>query len=37
LADVNYNGYVSLEMEGKEDPDTAVAKSIAMLRSAFKG
>ena len=37
LADVNYNGYVSLEMEGKEDPDKAVAKSIAMLRSAFKG
>jgi sugar phosphate isomerase/epimerase len=37
LSDVDYNGYVSLEMEGKEDPDKAVAKSIAMLRSAFKG
>ena len=36
LADVNYTGYVSLEMEGKEDPDQAVPKSIAMLRSAFK-
>ena len=28
-------GYVSLEMEGKEAPDTAVPKSIAMLREAF--
>ena len=36
LADVNYAGYVSLEMEGKEDPDKAVPKSIAMLRSVFK-
>ena len=35
LADVNYTGYISLEMEGKEDPDTAVPKSIAMLRKAF--
>ena len=30
-----YTGYVSLEMEGKEDPDTAVAKSIEVLRKAF--
>jgi len=37
LGAVNYTGYISLEMEGKEDPDKAVAKSIAMLRSAFKG
>jgi sugar phosphate isomerase/epimerase len=37
LADVNYTGYVSLEMEGKENPDTAVPKSIAMLREAFGG
>ena len=35
LADVNYNGYVSLEMEGKENPDIAVPKSIAMLRKVF--
>jgi sugar phosphate isomerase/epimerase len=35
LADVNYTGYVSLEMEGKEDPDLAVPRSIAMLRKAF--
>ena len=35
LAAVNYTGYVSLEMEGKEDPDKAVPQSIAMLRNAF--
>ncbi|MBI5385395.1 MAG: sugar phosphate isomerase/epimerase [Verrucomicrobia bacterium] len=35
LADVDYRGYVSLEMEGKENPDTAVPKSLAMLRKAF--
>ena len=35
LSAVNYTGYISLEMEGKEAPDTAVAKSIAMLRKAF--
>lgn len=35
LRDVNYTGYVSLEMEGKEDPATAVPKSIAMLRAAL--
>ncbi len=35
LADVNYSGYVSLEFEGKENPDIAVPKSIAMLRKAF--
>ncbi len=35
LAEVNYSGYVSLEMEGKEDPDKAVPESIAMLRKAF--
>ena len=37
LGDVNYRGYVSLEMEGKDNPDTAVPKSIAMLRKAFNG
>jgi len=35
LAAVNYTGYVSLEMEGKEAPDKAVPESIAMLRNAF--
>ena len=30
-----YKGWVSLEMEGKEDPHTAVAKSYAVLRKAF--
>jgi sugar phosphate isomerase/epimerase len=35
LAQANYTGYVSLEMEGKEDPDRAVPTSIALLRSAF--
>jgi sugar phosphate isomerase/epimerase len=35
LADANYTGYVSLEMEGKDDPDVAVPKSIAMLRKVF--
>jgi len=31
----NYRGYVSLEYEGKEAPETAVPKSLAMLRRAF--
>jgi L-ribulose-5-phosphate 3-epimerase len=31
----NYRGYVSLEFEGKEDPRTAIPKSLALLRSAF--
>lgn len=35
LAEANYTGYVSLEMEGKEQADTAVPKSIEMLRKAF--
>jgi sugar phosphate isomerase/epimerase len=35
LSQVNYSGYVSLEMEGKEDPDSAVPKSVALLRKAF--
>jgi sugar phosphate isomerase/epimerase len=35
LAAVNYTGYVSLEMEGREDPDTAVPKSVEILRKAF--
>jgi sugar phosphate isomerase/epimerase len=35
LADAGYVGYVSLEFEGKEPPDIAVPKSIALLREAF--
>jgi sugar phosphate isomerase/epimerase len=35
LAKVNYNGYISLEMEGKEAPETAVPKSLDVLRKAF--
>lgn len=35
LANVGYHGYVSLEMEGKENPDTAVPKSLALLKKAF--
>jgi len=35
LAKVGYTGYVGLEMEGKEDPDIAVPKSIKLLRKAF--
>ncbi|MCA9139949.1 MAG: sugar phosphate isomerase/epimerase, partial [Planctomycetales bacterium] len=35
LADVNYQGYISLEFEGKESHETAIPKSLAMLRAAF--
>lgn len=35
LAEARYTGFVSLEYEGKEDPNIAVPKSIAMLREAF--
>jgi sugar phosphate isomerase/epimerase len=31
----NYQGYISLEFEGKEDAHTAVPRSLAMLRKAF--
>ena len=31
----NYRGYVSLEFEGKENPRTAIPKSLAMLQAAF--
>jgi L-ribulose-5-phosphate 3-epimerase len=31
----NYRGYISLEFEGREDPETAVPKSLEMLRKAF--
>lgn len=36
MRDANFTGYVSLEMEGKEDPETAVLKSYEMLRKAFE-
>jgi len=32
---VNYRGYISIEFEGKEDPMTAVPKSLEMIREAF--
>ena len=35
LERAGYTGWVSLEMEGKEDPATAVPKSFAELRRAF--
>jgi len=31
----NYRGYVSLEFEGNEDWQTAIPKSLALLRNAF--
>ena len=37
LRDANFRGYISLEMEGKEDADTAVPKSLALFRQAFAG
>jgi L-ribulose-5-phosphate 3-epimerase len=36
LRKVNYQGYISLEFEGKEDAGIAVPKSIEMLREAMK-
>jgi sugar phosphate isomerase/epimerase len=30
-----YHGYVSLEFEGQENYQTAIPKSLAMLREAF--
>ena len=35
LREVNYRGYISLEFEGKERHETAIPKSLAMLRAAF--
>jgi len=35
MREAGYTGYVSLEMEGKEVPQTAVPKAIARLRQAF--
>src|SRR5207253_10338170 len=31
----HYRGYISLEFEGKEDPLTAVPRSLSVLRKAF--
>ncbi len=33
----DYRGYVSLEFEGQEDYQTAIPKSLAVLRNAFGG
>jgi sugar phosphate isomerase/epimerase len=35
LRDVGYRGYISLEYEGQEAHETAIAKSLVMLREAF--
>lgn len=35
LRDAGFSGYVSLEFEGKEDPLTAIPKSLSLLRQAF--
>ncbi|MBP7951244.1 MAG: sugar phosphate isomerase/epimerase [Verrucomicrobiales bacterium] len=35
MREANYRGYVSLEFEGKEDPMTAVPKSLAELHRHF--
>lgn len=35
LRKVNYSGYVSLEFEGKEAHETAIPKSLQLLRKAF--
>jgi sugar phosphate isomerase/epimerase len=35
LRKANFKGWVSLEMEGKEDPAAAVPKSLEVLRRAF--
>jgi sugar phosphate isomerase/epimerase len=35
LRNAGFRGWVSLEMEGKEDPETAVPKSLRVLRAAF--
>lgn len=35
LQSVNYRGYISLEFEGEEDYQTAIPKSLELLRAAF--
>ncbi len=36
LKNAGFKGYLSIEMEGNEEADTAVPKSIAMLNTAWK-
>src|SRR5262249_33431030 len=33
----NYRGYISLEYEGRDNPRTAVPRSLTLLRQAFGG
>lgn len=33
--EVDYRGYISLEFEGEEDPETAIPRSLSLLREAF--
>ncbi len=35
MKEVNYAGYVSLEFEGKESHETAIPKSLELLRNSF--
>jgi len=35
LRKVGYRGYISIEFEGKEDPDSGVKKSVELLRKSF--
>jgi len=35
LRDVNYQGYISIEFEGKEDAESGVRRSVEMLREAL--
>ena len=37
MRDAGFNGWVSLEFEGREDPLTAIPKSLEWLRGAFAG
>lgn len=35
MRDLDYRGYISLEFEGNETPDTAIPKSLELLKNAF--
>ena len=35
MRELNYKGYISLEFEGNESPDTAIPKSLELLRKNF--
>jgi len=35
LREAGYKGWISLEMEGKEDPKTAIPKSLDLLRKSY--